>query len=116
VIFNDASDYIEHVWVNNKMQDSDTLLVGCIYRSPSSDSISSLCDLLGQLGGYSYLLICGDFNLKDITWLDYCGNTTNHYIEPFLHMIDNLFLFQHVTEPTRYRSSDTPSLLDTSLI
>jgi len=27
-------------------------------------------------------------------------------------MIDNLFLFQHVTEPTRYRSIDTPSLLD----
>ena len=26
--------------------------------------------------------------------------------------IDDLFLFQHVTEPTRYRSSDTPTLLD----
>jgi len=112
VIFNDASDYIEHVWVKIKMRGSDTLLVGCIYHSPSkliSDSISSLCDLLGQLGGYSHLLICGDFNLKDITWLDYCGNT---YIEPFLDMIDNLFLFQHVTEPTRYRSSDPPSFLD----
>ena len=23
-----------------------------------------------------------------------------------------MFLFQHVTEPTRYRSCDTPSLLD----
>jgi len=113
VIFNDALDYIEHVWVKIKMQGSDTLLVGCIYRSPSksiSDSISSLCDLLGQLDGYSHL--GSDFNLKDITWLDYCGNITNHYIEPFLDMIDNLFLLQHVTEPTRYRSSDTPSLLD----
>jgi len=115
VIFNDTSDYIEHVWVKIKMQGSDTLLVGCIYRSPSkplSDSISSLCDLLGHLSGYSHLLICGDFNLKDITWLDHCGNSTNHCIEPFLDMIDNLFLFQHVTEPTRYRSTDTPSLLD----
>jgi len=73
------------------MQDSDTLLVGCIYRSPSKpisacDSILSLCDLLGQLGGYFHLLICGDFNLKDITWLDYCGNSTysTATLNPFL--------------------------------
>jgi len=114
VIFNDASDYIENVRVKIKMQGSDTLLVGHIYYSPFkslSDSISSLCDLLGHLRGCSHLLICGNFNVEDITWLDYCENSTNHYIEPFLDMIDNLFLFQHVTEPTRYRSSDTPSLL-----
>jgi len=106
VIFNVALDYIKHALVEIKMQGSDTFLVGCIYCSPSKPSISSLCDLLGQLGGYSHLLICGDFNLKDITWLNYCGNSTIHYIEPFLDKRDNLFLFQYVTGPTRYRSTD----------
>jgi len=67
--------------------------------------------LFGQIGGYSHLLICGDFNLKEITWHDYCGSCNNHNIEPFL---DDLFLFQHVTEPTRYRSSNTPSLVFTN--
>ena len=27
-------------------------------------------------------------------------------------MVDDLFLFQHVTEPTRFRQDDTPSFLD----
>ena len=97
------------------MQGSDTLLVGCIYHSllkPLSNSMSSLCDLFGQIGGYTHLLICGDFNLKDITWHDYCRSCNNHNIEPFLEKVDELFLFQHVTKLTRYRSSDTPSLLD----
>jgi len=67
VSFNDVADCNEHVWVKIKMQSSDTLLVGCIYRSPSkplSNSISSLCDLFGQIGGCSHLLICGDFNFE----------------------------------------------------
>jgi len=33
-------------------------------------------------------------------------------IAPFLDKINELFLFQHITEPTRYRQSDHPSLLD----
>jgi len=85
--FNDVADCNEHVWVKIKMQSSDTLLVGCIYRSPSkplSNSILSLCDLFDQIGGYSHLLICGDFNLKEITWHDYCGSCNNHNIGPFL--------------------------------
>ena len=60
----------------------------------------------------THLLICGDFNLKDVIWSDYCGTTNSHHIEPFLDVVDSMFLFQHVTEPTRYRSCDTPCLLD----
>jgi len=74
--------------------------------------MSSLCNLFGRIGGYTHLSICGDHNLKEITRHDYCGNCNNHNIEPFLEKVDDLFLFQHITEPTRYRSSDTPSLLD----
>jgi len=112
-VFFDHVNFSDHIWVNIKMHSSDLLLVGCIYRSPYiSDSVSSLCELLNKISGYTHLLICGDFNLKDITWSDYCGTSNNHHIEPFLESVDSMFLFQHVTEPTRYRLGDTPSLLD----
>ena len=42
----------------------DSLLVGCIYRSPSSDTLQStigLCKLLTEIGDHTHLLICGDF-------------------------------------------------------
>ena len=38
------------------MQDLDSLLVGCIYRSPSqpiNDSMSLLCDSFSKLNGYT---------------------------------------------------------------
>ena len=51
------------------LQGQDKLLVGCIYRSPSAAmviSISPLCSLLEELNDFTHLLICGDFNMKDI--------------------------------------------------
>ena len=35
-----------------------------------------------------------------------------YHIEPFLDVVDDLFLFQYITAPTRFRSEETPSLLD----
>ena len=104
-----------HVWTSIKLQGSDSLLVGCIYRSPSSNidtSTTSLCDLLTNLHNYTHLLICGDFNYKAISWSNFSGTSNNCHIEPFLDTIDDLFLFQHISEPTRYREEETPSLLD----
>ena len=40
------------------------------------------------------------------------GSFTNSHIEPFLDAVDDLFLFQHVCNPTRFRQDTTPSLLD----
>ena len=84
-------------------------------RSPTgelSTSVSSLCGLLTKLDNYSHLLICGDFNFKEITWSDFSGSTTNSHIVPFLDSVDDLFLLQHVDKPTRIRQGDSPSLLD----
>ena len=85
---------------------SDSLLVGCLYRSPTGDlstSVSSLCNLFTKLDNYSHLLVCGDFNFKEVTWSDLSGSTTNSHIVPFLDSVDDLFLFQHVNKPTRIR-------------
>ena len=114
-VFFNSPHFKDYVWASVKLQGSDTLLVGCIYHSPSGNidnSTASLCDLLTSLHNYSHLLICGDFNYRAISWSNFSGTGNNCHIEPFLDTIDDLFLFQHINEPTRYREEETPSLLD----
>ena len=114
-VYFDVPHFEDHVWANIKLQGSDSLLTGCIYRSPSSNvdfSTASLCELLTGIHNYSHLLICGNFNYKEISWSDFSGATNNGHIEPFLEVVDDLFLFQHITAPTRFRPEETPSLLD----
>jgi len=111
-----------HVWASIKLKESDSLLVGCIYRSLSSNidtSTASLCELLTGINNYSHLLICGDFNYEEISWSDFSGTSSNCHIEPFLDVVDDLCLFYsilfyccYITEPTRFRQEETPSLLD----
>jgi len=91
------------------------LLVGCIYRSPShplNTSVTSLCELFTSLCDYTYLLVCGDFNFREIAWSDLSGSSNNSHIEPFLDTVDDLFLFQHICNPTRFRQDASPILLD----
>ena len=58
------------------------------------------------------VVIAGDFNYKEIDW-------ENDYAPPdkqnqsfFITGLQDCFLDQHVTEPTRYRENEIPSLLD----
>jgi len=58
---------IEHLWIKVKPMNHDYLLLGCVYRSPSSYKLFSmidLCNLLQTIVGSkpSHLLIVGDFN------------------------------------------------------
>lgn len=60
----------------------------------------------------SHLLICGDFNYANINWSSDTAYTTNSHCQQFIDKLDDLFLYQHVTEPTRYRHSQIPNTLD----
>ena len=56
----DSYNCIEHIWVKVTLRGQDSLLVGCIYRSPSTNphqSTTELRDLLVSLQGYSHVLI-----------------------------------------------------------
>ena len=114
-MFFNSSDFKDQVWTRIQLCGSDLLLVGCIYRSPTShlsSSVSSLCDLFTGLNNYTHLLSCVDFNFKEVTWSKLSGSTTNFHVEPFLDSMDDLYLFQHVNEPTRIRQGESPSLID----
>ena len=103
-----------------RLRGGDTLLFGCIYRSPtpSTDAAANnknLNDLLKTIHAkhYSHLCLVGDFNYKDINWSSW---TTNHGEESkeyqFIETVRDCFLFQHIDKPTRIRGEDEPSLLD----
>ena len=61
----------------------------------------------------SHLLIVGDFNIKGINWIEHTSEANETHVSTrFIECIRNSFLFQHVQEPTRYRSENAPSILD----
>ena len=107
------SNCVEHLWIKITLKGLHSLLVGCIYRSPSSNphhSTSELCDLLTSLNGYSHILICGNFNYPNINWSSL--SCTTSYSQDFLDSIHDSYLFQHVTEPTHYRPNTIANILD----
>ena len=75
----------------------NSLLVGCVYHSPSSNG---LCSLLTEVDDHTHLLICGDFNYPDI---DCSSNSCSNYCsQTFIDAIHDKYLFQHVETPTRH--------------
>ena len=113
-------DFKDHLWLEILSLDSP-ILVGCIYRSPSNDITkeSSMASALSTIQLISAackinptLVIAGDFNYKDIDW-------DNEFAPPdkqnqlfFIRGLQDCFLHQHVSEPTRYRDNETPNILD----
>ena len=65
---------------------------------------------------YSHISIVGDFNYKNINWSNHSAPRTASDLETpeslFLDSINDCFLTQHVTQHTRARGTDEPSLLD----
>ena len=56
----------------------------------------------------------GDLNLQQINWKSLSTDIYNldDIKNTFIECVRDNFLFQHIMEPTRQRSSDTPSTLD----
>ena len=113
-----GSSFQEHLWVRVKLLGSDYLIIGCIYRSPSSDphrSVEQLGLLLQEVcsSNPSHLLITGDFNIPHIDWnLKLSQEPATHFSHTFLEKVGDCYLTQHIKEPTRYREGQASSLLD----
>ena len=96
------------------------MLCGCIYRSPSKErfitieSTGKVCKIINEAvqRKNSYLLICGDFNYPSVDWENEYIRENGDIIKPFLDTIQANFLYQHTTQPTRYRQGHEPNLLD----
>jgi len=110
------SQFSEVLLLQTKCKSGCPLLVGCIYRSPSStdDNDISLCHLLNQICARpnNELVIMGDFNFRDIDWDRWESASNNKGENLFLSNLRDNFLLQHVHTPTRARGSQTPHILD----
>ena len=111
-----ATDFQEAIIVDCKLGEKDTLTFGIVYRSPNSTTENSdkLNNLLRKASNEcKNLVIVGDFNYPEISWdLETCQTRPEHEAAKFLETCKDSFLSQHQSEPTRYRSGQTPNLLD----
>ena len=115
----DMIDFKDHVWIE-VMGKSSSLLLGCIYRSPSDESTKSLIDSVKTVSSLiekatninKNLVIAGDFNLKDINWNYDHSLVDKDYIKSFIRTLHDNYLTQHITEPTRYRVNQESNILD----
>ena len=102
---------------NKIVKKGDTLCVGCVYRSNSGneDNNDLLPEMLDEVvnKNYSHLLIMGDFNYPDIEWkTQICKHNDQSSDTKFLNCVRYNYLYQHITEPTRYRLGEVPHILD----
>ena len=58
------------------------------------------------------LIIAGDFNFKEIDWENEYAPPDKPHQAVFIQGLQDDFLHQHVTEPTRYRDNEIPNILD----
>ena len=58
------------------------------------------------------VLIAGDFNCKEIDWENEIAPKEKHHLSHFINVLQDCYLYQHVTEPTRYKEGEIANLLD----
>jgi hypothetical protein len=60
----------ESVWAQIKLNNNEMLLLGCIYKSPSSspENLDELNKLLITVSKFSHIMVMGDFNFPKIDW------------------------------------------------
>ena len=98
----------ENVFVSVQLNKKDSLLVGLVYRSDSGTETNNynLLEPITEANsmGYSHLLIMGDFNYPNINWER--RNCKGSFDSPdckFIECLQDNYMFQHVTKPTRWR-------------
>ena len=95
----------------------EKILIGNVYRNCNNpfednyslnDCISDACDRYRM----EDIFILGDFNYKNIDWTNMStSHLSNHHSSVFLDTVKNNFLHQMITDWTRQRGNDHPSLL-----
>ncbi|WAR21988.1 YWV1-like protein [Mya arenaria] len=113
----DHIEFNENVWCEFELVKGCCVLLGMIYRSPTSsvENDQKLINLINSSVSLKYdqYVLLGDFNYKDIDW----KKCESKYSEgasgtKFLDCVQDNFLHQHVLSETRFRHNQAPSCLD----
>ena len=78
----------------------EKLIMGVIYRPPSlgKEAAQPIWQEMSRAAKYNNLCIMGDFNFRNIDWDNIVGDYES---EDFLDAVQDNFLNQLITEPTR---------------
>ncbi|GAA51935.1 hypothetical protein CLF_107080 [Clonorchis sinensis] len=106
------------LWLQVPLRGSDSLLLGVVYRVPSSppEDDHFLIRTLGQLSfsyHFTHLLLVGDFNAPKFprTELQSVG-FSGRFAAALTEVVQRSAWTQYVAAPTRYRAKQQPFLLD----
>lgn len=99
--------YFESIFVKVVFHSNKCIIIGSIYRPPSSpaETLNCLISTINSVFGRNELILLGDFNKN---WLDTSSDKEKN-------IFNSLNLTQLITEPTRI-TSRTQSLLDWILV
>ena len=116
-------NFTDSISVEISGQNKSRILVTCIYRSGSpqkaiqkDEELHKLMKAIADAPGYKMKIIVGDFNLNKIVWtpepeLPQLVNEDSAEYK-FVECVRDTFMYQHITEPTRYREGNRPTLDD----
>ena len=95
----DEENKSETIWSKFLDKDGDDIYVGLAYRSPTA-SQEETKSLFEQISHYSNhrTIVMGDFNYGDINWEE---KESGPQGKEFLELVQDCFLYQNVTLPTR---------------
>lgn len=94
-----------------------SIFVGCVYRPRPCDSDSDCIQFLNRASSlHRNFLITGDFNCPDIDWTFAVMPPLSSASYPYAEFILNSGCRQLVSQPTRFRAGQVPSLLDLFIV
>ena len=113
------TQFPEQIWCKLNVNGNNDLLVGVCYNSrndnlfPNNDAL--IQELIREVST-QHILLMGDFNYGGINWHSFQASEASS--QQFLDCLEDCFLTQHVTEPTREDSvldlviTDEPGMID----
>ena len=96
------------VWCIVTLRDKTKMLIGVVYRSPSSNSESNakLITTISNIEDYydcADLLLMGDFNTPNVDWKDFtCSDSRSSFAHNFINATLDSYLTQHIYKPTQH--------------
>lgn len=111
----DGMEFNCATWCIIKLTGNKSLLFGIVYRSPSSTSENNqkLLSVIqtATATNCQYLNIYGDFNLLLIDWyVNRSLESENAFTSGFVEMVEELPLFQHARDSTRFQGEQNSCL------
>jgi len=100
----------EQVWCQFEDIRRDKFFVGVCYRTPTDtklifdlDTHGAVRELISEIGSSGrHFLLMGDFNYAFVQWPPFPNvERLSNYASQFCECLDDNFLVQHVTSPTR---------------